>query len=82
MVQILKLQDRTERVETGSVKFEYSDGYVDWNGYFIRGDNFFGMQMALNNFLHSLGELKPEQKFWLDQFQGYLKDDEVIEKQN
>jgi hypothetical protein len=54
--------DSDDRVETGAVTIKYKNGYVDWPGVFIRGDNAFAYAMELhgviNNLPDSLGTLQ------------------------
>lgn len=78
MIQELKV-DQTERVETGAVRFTYSNGRQDWSGYFMRGDNYFAMRMYLNMLEQSLSEPSDETKFYLTALKDYLFDDDVIQ---
>ena len=49
MLQKIKVAEKnTEgRVESGAVQFEDKMGQLDWPGLFIRGDDAFGMAMAI-----------------------------------
>jgi hypothetical protein len=62
-VRVLQL-DTDERVETGAVQFNMKDGYEDWPGLFIRGDNAAWLAFQLNQALETLEEIdkkNPEQ---------------------
>ncbi len=85
--QTIKVIDRTDRVETGSVEFVYSDGRADWPGFFLRGDNYMGLRMYLNALKFLIEELAknkdslPAQnaQFYIKLIEGYLIDDDVIQ---
>jgi len=44
---VINLHDRTDRVESGPVRFTYKDGCEDWRGYFLRGDDALHLGMCL-----------------------------------
>jgi hypothetical protein len=85
--QTIKVTDRTDRVETGSVEFVYSDGNVDWPGLFLRGDNYMGLRMYLNGLKFFIEELAKDKdslpaqnaQFYIKLIEGYLIDDDVIQ---
>lgn len=58
-VQVLRV-DREDRVESGSVCFEYSDGRQDWNGLFLRGDNSFGLALSIQTVVKAFNELSKD----------------------
>jgi hypothetical protein len=81
MARVLKLQEK-DRIETGSVKFIYSDGYEDWNGMFIRGDNCLHIRMLLRSIEHCLIDedtTKESIAFHFNQLKSYFDDTDVIQ---
>jgi len=46
--------DSDDRVETGAVTIKYKNGYEDWPGVFIRGDNAFAYAMELHGVINNL----------------------------
>lgn len=77
-VQNLKL-DIPPRVESGPVRFIYSDGYADHAGLFLRGDDAFGYAMSLNAVLEYLKNAEisnatPELMIARMELEGLLED--------
>jgi hypothetical protein len=46
--------DSNDRVETGPITIKYKNGYEDWPGVFIRGDNAFAYAMELHKAISEL----------------------------
>ena len=71
---------RNQRVESGSVEFTYKDGETDWSGFFLRGDDYFGLRMYLSNLKESLDKKDFDMaSFNLSLIQGLLLDDSVLQ---
>jgi len=46
--------DQKSRIESGVVQFQYNDGYKDWPGLFLRGDNCFFYRCQLEKVIDYL----------------------------
>lgn len=85
MTQIINVMGRTDRVESGSVQFVYADGRADWSGFFLRGDNYMGMQMYLQSLESIINKLPDDDKnaqgakLYLEFLKGMISCDDVIE---
>jgi hypothetical protein len=62
--------DQKERVETGAVEFQYSDGNTDWPGIFIRGDNAFGLALGIQSVVAFFKEYEKTKPLPFDLFMG------------
>ena len=55
-VQEIVCTNRSDRVETGAVRFTYNTTEADWPGFFIRGDDAYVLACAIQD---ALGEGSP-----------------------
>jgi len=46
--------DSNDRVETGAITIKYKNGYEDWPGVFLRGDNAFAYALELSSVISKL----------------------------